>query len=1311
MNVVTESGPWSPTGADADDATRATGERELLAPYLPRLVVDWIASIPERRHLVIDGTVAFVDISGFTKLSEGLAKHGKIGAEELAATIGECFVQLLDIAYENGGRLLKFGGDALLLLFSGVGHESRACRAAFEMRQRLGVVGKLTVLGQRVTLKMSVGVHSGRFDMFLVGASHRELVVTGPAASTTVSMEGAAVAGEILVSDQTAAALRSSELGLPKNGGRLLRRAPATDSVSATPQDPVDTRADLSRCIPVAILDSVLSSSHEPEHRRVTVSFLHFDGTDAILESSGPGAVADYLDQLVSDVQRAVDRQGVTFLGTDIDHDGGKIILVAGAPSTSGEDEQRMLVALREIMDQQRDPPLRVGVNRGPVFAGDIGPGYRQTFTVMGDTVNLAARLMAKASPGQILATPEVLERSRLGFEVAHVAPFYVKGKAKPVEAREVLGRVGRRSGDGEACFPLVGRAAEMQAWRSMVQSASRGAGGVVEVIGEPGVGKSRLIEEFKSAAGEMTTLSATCEYYDSSTPYTVLRPLVRGLLLLDEGGKYASTPEGLRDALAAVAPALVPWAPLVGPVVGIETPDTPESAELELEFRSYRLAAVVTDLLERLVPGPMLVVLEDTHWLDEASGELLSRIMTRASEKPWLLVLTRRDVETGFVAPEGATCLRLEPLVGDEAIELVQVAARDAPLPPHQAAALAERSGGNPLFLRELVAVASNAGSIESLPDSVEAVIAARIDQLSANDRHFLRRVSVLGRLASFDLLGAVLDEVPDESDPVWARVRQFVAPGGNGDLVFSHALVRDSAYDGLSYRVRRELHSSAAEAIRRSVGDKVEEQAGLLSIHYFHAQRYLEAWSYSLAAAERAKAVYANIEAAEFYERALLAARRLPQLSRSELAEVHEALGDAKNRAGAYVEAAAAYRAARRLVDNDVVTEARLALKLARVQGWLDRYASVLRWLTKGLNILKDDQSDEAAHQRAELYAWYGRCCQDEGRHRRAIKWCTLAVAEAEAVGHKEALADALRFIDYAKMELGQLEEPVNWVRALALFEELDNLPGQSGVLNMLGMFAYFRGEWDEALELYKRAQATVHRTGNAVMDAIYVSNIGEIALDQGRLDEAQRHFEKASRVVRAARYRAGKAYVNINLARLAARQGRYDDALRIFEESIAESSDVGAHEKLLEALARKAECLMLSGDAVAALSVAEDALVQARSLGGVPAQIPLLQRIRGVALARTGDRDTAEEALGQSLQAARERGAEYEVALTSLLLAEVQIDASAADRDALRRAAETTLAKLGVVSTPDLLGPWPPASPGVTFCQGKKTLGVES
>src|ERR1700733_15513278 len=179
-----------------------------LAPYYPRLVIDWIMTTPEDRYREVESTIAFVDISGFTKLSEGLARHGKVGAEELTAAIGTCFVSLLDLAVSYGGRLLKFGGDALLLFFSGEAHEARACRAAIEMRRALRDVGRMTVLGQRVALRMSVGVHSGPFNFFLVGDSHREFIVAGPGASTVVTMEGTADAGEIVLSPNTASALR-----------------------------------------------------------------------------------------------------------------------------------------------------------------------------------------------------------------------------------------------------------------------------------------------------------------------------------------------------------------------------------------------------------------------------------------------------------------------------------------------------------------------------------------------------------------------------------------------------------------------------------------------------------------------------------------------------------------------------------------------------------------------------------------------------------------------------------------------------------------------------------------------------------------------------------------------------------------------------------------------------------------------------------------------------------------------------------------------------------------------------------------------
>ena len=447
------------------DIDHTGSEVSILAPYLPRLVIDWLAEDVDRSYKEIDGSVTFVDVSGFTNLSERLAKRGKVGAEDLADSIGSCFTELLAVAYAEGGGLLKFGGDALLLLFTGPGHEARACRAAVAMRKELRTAGRLEVAGARVQLRMSAGVHTGRFHLFLVGDSHKEFIITGPAASRTVAMEGAASAGEIVVSDATAAALRPTDLGAAKGPGRLLLRAPHLSAASTSSSAPVVPAPDLdlSRGIPVALRESLLADFREPEHRLVTVAFVHYSGTDAMVERFGTEHVAAALEQLVVVAQTAADRQGVAFLGTDIDADGGKIILTAGAPTSSGDDERRMLLALREIADADLELDVQLGVNRGAVFAGDIGPVYRRTYTVMGDTVNLAARLMARAAHGEVIASVDVIERSPTRFECEALEPFMVKGKSKPIDAVSVGPVIGSSALSTASGLPFLGRDSELE--------------------------------------------------------------------------------------------------------------------------------------------------------------------------------------------------------------------------------------------------------------------------------------------------------------------------------------------------------------------------------------------------------------------------------------------------------------------------------------------------------------------------------------------------------------------------------------------------------------------------------------------------------------------------------------------------------------------------------------------------------------------------------------------------------------------------------------------------------------------------------
>jgi len=370
-----------------------------------------------------------------------------------------------------------------------------------------------------------------------------------------------------------------------------------------------------------------------------------------------------------------------------------------------------------------------VGVNSGRVFAGDIGPPYRRTFTVMGDTVNLAARLMAKASPGSILATPVVLSRSGSEFDVSDVAPFFVKGKAKAVRALEVGQRVGSRSLDVSDQLPLVGRAHELGAWRAMVDAALHGSGSAVEVVGEPGLGKSRLVEEFQREAATMRIVATNCEYYKSAIPYGALRGLVRELLGIDHNSGDEEAQQRLAVVLAEKH--LLQWAPLVGTVADVDMPETPETAELDPEFRAQQLGQVMTQLLSELVDRPTLFVIEDAHWMDEASADLLHYVTASIAWAPCLFCYTRRDVESGFVGREpNVSRMKLAPLDGAAATELIEMTMSTNPLSAQKAAVLAERSGGNPLFLRELLAEAHEGGDLDSLPDSVEAVIAARIER-----------------------------------------------------------------------------------------------------------------------------------------------------------------------------------------------------------------------------------------------------------------------------------------------------------------------------------------------------------------------------------------------------------------------------------------------------------------------------------------------------------------------------------------------------------------------------------------------------
>ncbi|HWH55344.1 MAG TPA: adenylate/guanylate cyclase domain-containing protein [Gaiellaceae bacterium] len=1279
-------------GVDVFAADATTGTRPDFVPYVPRIVVDWLKTDAQATWRALEGTLAFVDISGFTAMSERLARQGKVGAEEVSDVMSATFTRLLDVAYAEGGGLVKFGGDALLLFFAGEAHAARATRAAFGMRRALREIGHPRTSAGQVSLRMHVGVHSDTFHFFLVGDTHRELLVTGPGATTTVGLEDVSEAGEILLSAAAADGVPASVLGEAKAGGWLLRSNVPGEPAGLEPLPEV-AGLDLSLCVPEPIREHLAAGPAEPEHRRATVAFVHFDGTDAMIEREGPAATAEALAELVTTTQKAAAEHGVCVFESDIDADGGKLVLVAGVPQTAGDDEERMLRTLCAVSEAGLRLPLRIGVNQGRVFAGEVGAPFRRTYTILGETAALAARLMSKAEPGQVLASDDVLERTTTAFETTELAPFPVKGKTEPVVAHDVHRPAGAKEAPEGRMLPFVGREREVAILTASLAPVRLGFGSLVELTGEPGIGKSRLVTELQAQCTDMTIVTTGCEQYELSTPYFAFRGLLRSLLGMGSNG---SAPAALRTKVEALCPELIAWLPLVALAIDVEVEPTPEVEELQPAFRRARLHGVIEELLAKLLPTPTLVIIEDVHWMDEPSSDLLRHLGGQVSGKPWLLCATRRPTPGGFVAAEGvppvpALTIQLEPLTEEAAGTLIAAAAAEGLL-QHEVAAIAERGAGNPLFLQELVATEHAA---EELPETVETVVATRIDKLAPGDRALLRYAAVMGTSFSGELIADVLagDDAASADSEAWDRVAEFVErdPYTAGAFRFRHALFRDAAYEGLSFKRRRELHARVGEVYETRYGDSAVEQAELLSLHFFHAQQHEKAYRYSLVAGNRAQEKYANVEAAVFYRRALEAARRLPDLDSAEVAGVWESLGDVSELAGLYTDAANAYKSARRVAERAELNLPMLLLKEGVIRDRLSRYSDALRWYRRALEAAEAVEDElERANLKLEINLAYAGTRYRQGEFKDCIQWCDRVVEQAAPEQDLRALAHAYYLLHLAYTSIGSPDRAAYRGLALPIYEEIGDLLGQANVLNNLGIDAYYEGRWNEALKLYERSREANERVGNVVGAATLNNNIGEIRSDQGHLDEAAAQFHELKDLFDAAGHRTLAALTVSNLGRLAARSGRLDEALDLLRRALVAFHEIRAGSFELETKARLAERAVLAGEPTEALRHADEALRTLADGEAPPALLALLHRVRGYALLQLGDPDGAEQCLDESIRVAREGDSSYELALSLGAAARLR-ERTSGNGEGESSEAARLLESLGVVSVPEV--PLPP------------------
>ncbi len=1225
-----------------------------LRPFVPRLTATWQRGVGDQLGRVLDASLLGLDISGFTALSERLAARGRLGAEELITLISRCYSGLIDIGGRYGGDVLKFRGDALLLLFDGEGHEERGAHAALAMQAFVAEAGSAESSVGPVRLGMAGGLVSGPCHFFLLGRHHRELIVCGPSASATLELEDAAESGEILVSARTAEALVGM-VGEARADAFVLRPE-ATPRELPPPRDVDTVSADLAEFVPESLLIPIEEDAVEAEHRQATAAFIKFSGTDALVELPDEAAAA--LDELADVVSSQTNERSITWLESDIDRDGGKLYLVAGAPASGGNDEERMLLALRSIVDQGASLPIAVGVNRGRVLAGPIGSPTRLNYAVMGDTVNLAARLAARASLGEILATGDVLQRSRTQFETT-ARQFLMKGKSRPITGY-AIGRIVANAVEVlRPSLPFVGRREELATLREALDAVRMRQSRAVELVGDAGAGKSRLLEELVSSALGFQILRARCEPNDASTPFAPLRALLRPLVGILPDEPPAAAGAKLTAFAQAVMPDLAQWLPLLALPFDAEVVQTPEVDEIDPAFRRDRLHDVLDQFLMRILVMPTAILVEDTHWLDDASRLVLSKL-AHPGPRPWLVVTTRRPA--GPLLGSAATVLELEPLGAEDARSLAVAAAGDATLSDAELAALTDRAAGNPLFIRELALVP---GSDDTLPETIESVLTSRIDMLHPADRLLLRHASVIARTFELDLLAEILPE--EVGDPEqWARLADFIEWAGPEHLSFRHDLVRDAAYAGLSYARRREIHLLVGEALERR-SPEADLDAEVLSLHFLEAGLFEKAWRYAVIAGDDARSKYANVDAGTFYERSLAAAETVAPAD-MELARVCEALGDVRELAARYGDADEAY--VRGLEHGGAA--ARLMRKRGVVAERGGHYDVALALYDEAAG--EADEAEAVALELARAIVLYR-----QGKIDECAAFAARAAEGASALDDRATLADAYYVLAAAEGDRGGPAREF-LERALAIFDELGLLHRQATVLNNMGVRAYYEGAWDEALDLYHRSEEVVRRAGDVLTGGHATNNRAEILLDQGRLDEAAELFGIALRTYRAAKFPVGEALVTINLGRLAAEEGRFTDAHRHLDDARARLEDLGAESLLIEADARRAQAFILEGRHGDVVDLANTALERMRSTGELGVRSALLERLLGLAAVQARTPDEAPPHFEESLRLARSLGAEYERGRT--LHAKV-MTGFANDDEA--HEAEAILARLGVVALP--------------------------
>jgi class 3 adenylate cyclase/tetratricopeptide (TPR) repeat protein len=964
---------------------------------------------------------------------------------------------------------------------------------------------------------------------------------------------------------QCATALRADARFCGGCGHRLVPSVvlagPPLSANPPAPPAPARSVRPITSYTPKHLADKVLKarSAIEGERRQVTVLFADIAGFTSLAEGRDPEEVHQIVDRCFEGITAEVHR----FEGTINQYTGDGVMALFGAPIAHEDSARRAVHAALGIQRAMRDlsreiearqgPPvrMRIGLNTGLVVVGRIGDDLRMDYTAVGDTTNVAARLQQAGRPGSVLVSESTLRAIGGFFETLDLGEQAVKGRAA-VRAYEVLRPRGRRSRLDAAIerglTPLVGRARELDMLRDRFREARSGRGQVVFVAGEAGIGKSRLLLEFRrelAEAGEDATwLEGQCVSFGQSIPFLPIVDQLRRNFGIEEFDGEPEIIAKIEHGMRRMG-GLEPQIPYLRYLLGVD-PGDPRVAAIDAAARRARILEAVRALsLAGAQIRPLVLVFEDLHWVDASSEEYLTSLMDAVASARILLVLTYR---IGYAPPFGSrsfyTTLTLHALSAQDTLTMAGGVLGSADFPLELREALTAKAEGVPLYVEEVAKTLLDVGVLRrenggyrlvrrleeaGIPDTIQGIIMARLDRLGEDGKRTVQLASVIGRQFLKRLLGRIAG-LTHELDGLLGELKTLEIVYELGLLpepayVFKHAVIQDVAYQSLLVQRRRDLHRAVGQAIEELYADRVADHYEELAHHFAQGEVWARAFEYLVRSGDKARDTYANEAAISHYTRAIeVAARVTPELPLASILEIYQ-------------------------------RRSRLQVVVARNEEAITGLEDMLaRARTAGDRRLEGEALVDLAFTHVFTLSWEHQPV--------AARYADEAAGIAREIGDDRILTKALSHRGSVHLAYGELEQGIRLIEeSVRLGEPLGEPALYLNGLWYLGQVHNWRGEYTRAIEVQHR----VARESQAIHDE-FTEGIGYWSLGLANIGRGM--YAEARTVLDDGLVKARERKSHYNVGRITNSLGWLHQEFGDFQRALEldrEAAELGRHHKI--------------------------------------------------------------------------------------------------------------------------------------------------